>query len=232
MGRPGRTRRTGAAGRARGDAHGRAGTGSLRNLKVLLAEDVRMVRGALAALLELEDDLTVVAQVERGDMIVPTALESRPDVAVIDIDLPGLDGLAAAEILHGRLPSCRTLILTGLGRPGTLRRALSASVSGFILKDAPFEDLAAAIRGVAAGRRVIDPQLALTAWDVGENPLSGREIQILKLAAGGAEPPEIAAALHLSVGTVRNYLTRILTKLNARNRVDAIRIATEAGWVS
>jgi two-component system response regulator DesR len=200
-------------------------------LKILLAEDVHMVRGALCALLELETDLSVVAQVDSGEKIVPTALETRPDVAVIDIDLPVVDGLSAAEELHQKLPSCRTLILTGLGRPGTLRRALSVSVSGFLLKDSPSDRLAQAIREVAGGRRIVDPQLALSAWDVGEMPLSGREVQALRLAAGGAEPPEIAAAMHVSVGTVRNYLTKVVAKLNARNRVDAIRIATEAGWI-
>jgi two-component system response regulator DesR len=200
-------------------------------LRILLAEDVHMVRGALAALLDLESDMSVVAEVDSGDKIVSAALSSRPDVAIIDVDLPVLDGLSAAEELHEKLPSCRTLILTGLGRPGTLRRALSVSVGGFLLKNSPSERLAQAVREVAAGRRVVDPQLALTAWDVGNIPLSGREIQALRLAAGGAEPPEIAAAMHVSVGTVRNYLTKIVMKLNARNRVDAIRIATEAGWI-
>ncbi|MEV4470071.1 DNA-binding response regulator [Nonomuraea salmonea] len=200
-------------------------------LKVLIAEDVHMVRGALAALLTLEPDISVVAEVECGDMVVPTALKTKPDVAVIDIDMPRMDGLTAAQILHEKLPSCRTLILTGMGRPGTLRRALAVSVSGFLLKDAPADQLAAAVRGVAAGRRIVDPQLALSAWDIGENPLSGREIEVLHLASKGAEAEEIAATLHLSVGTVRNHLTKIVTKLNARNRVDAIRIATEAGWV-
>jgi two-component system, NarL family, response regulator DesR len=200
-------------------------------LRILLAEDVHMVRGALAALLDLESDMSVVAEVDSGDKIVSAALSSRPDVAIIDVDLPVLDGLSAAEELHQKLPSCRTLILTGLGRPGTLRRALSVSVGGFLLKNSPSERLAQAVREVAAGRRVVDPQLALTAWDVGNIPLSGREIQALRLAAGGAEPPEIAAAMHVSVGTVRNYLTKIVMKLNARNRVDAIRIATEAGWI-
>ncbi|MEV0238206.1 response regulator transcription factor [Nonomuraea sp. NPDC050786] len=199
-------------------------------LKLLLAEDVRIVRGALVALLEIEHDLTVVAEVESGDRIVPVALEKRPDVAIIDIDLPVMDGLSAAQELHRRLPTCRSLILTGLGRPGMLRRALAASVSGFLLKDTPADRLATAVREVAAGGRVIDPQLALTAWDVGENPLTQREIQVLRLAAKGAEPPEIAASLHVSPGTVRNYLSKIVVKLNARNRVDAIRIATEAGW--
>ncbi|NBE91767.1 response regulator transcription factor [Nonomuraea sp. KC401] len=200
-------------------------------LKVLIAEDVHMVRGALAALLALEPDISVVAEVDSGDMIVPTALKTGPDVAVIDIDLPRMDGLTAAQILHEKLPACRTLILTGMGRPGTLRRALAVSVSGFLLKDAPADQLAAAVRGVAAGRRIVDPQLALSAWDIGENPLSGREIEVLHLASKGAEAEEIAATLHLSVGTVRNHLTKIVTKLNARNRVDAIRIATDAGWI-
>ncbi|MFI6901786.1 DNA-binding response regulator [Nonomuraea sp. NPDC050394] len=202
------------------------------HLKVLIAEDVHMVRGALAALLSLEPDLTVVAEVDSGDMIVPVALKTGPDVAVIDIDMPKMDGLTAAQILHEQLPTCRTLIVTGMGRPGTLRRALAVSVSGFLLKEAPADQLAAAVRGVAAGRRIVDPQLALSAWDIGENPLSTREIEILHLAAKGVAPEEIAATLHLSVGTVRNYLTKILTKLNARNRVHAIRIATDAGWIS
>jgi two-component system, NarL family, response regulator DesR len=199
-------------------------------LKLLLAEDVRIVREALVALLESERDLRVVAEVESGDRIVPVALEKRPDVAIIDIDLPVMDGLTAAHELHQRLPACRNLILTGLGRPGTLRRALAASVSGFLLKDMPANRLATAVREVAAGGRVIDPQLALTAWDAGENPLTQREIQVLRLAAKGAEPPEIAASLNVSTATVRNYLSKIVVKLNARNRVDAIRIATEVGW--
>jgi two-component system, NarL family, response regulator DesR len=203
----------------------------LLSLKILLAEDVAMVRGALVALIHLEPDLTVVAAVERGNDIVPAALEHKPDVAIIDIDLPVLDGLSAAAQLHERLPSCRTLILTNLGRAGTLRRALAAHVSGFMLKDAPPEQLAMAIRSVAAGRRVIDPQLAVSTWDGGQNPLSARETEVLRIAADGAEPDEIAIALHLSVGTVRNYLTNIVTKLNARNRVDAIRRAYEAGWL-
>jgi two-component system, NarL family, response regulator DesR len=203
----------------------------VRVLRVLLAEDVSMVRGALVALLEMERDLKVVASVDRGDAIVPTACKYHPDVAVIDIDLPVIDGLAAAAMLRDALPSCRTLILTGIGRPGTFRRALAARVSGFVLKDAPPERLAEAVRGVATGKRVIDPELALAAWDVGENPLSEREAQVLRMAAEGADAREIAAGLHLSVGTVRNYLTAIVTKLNARNRVDAIRIAGEAGWL-
>ncbi|HEY3867452.1 MAG TPA: response regulator transcription factor [Actinocrinis sp.] len=201
------------------------------DLKILLAEDVHMVRGALVALLDLEPDLTVVADVDNGDDIVPTALRCRPDVAVIDIDLPGIDGLTAASRLHDELPDCKTLILTSLGRPGTLRMALAAHVSGFILKDAPSAQLAKAVRTVASGRRVIDPQLAVAAWDSSDNPLSQRERDVLRLAAQGLDPAEIAARLYLSIGTVRNYLTAVVTKLNARNRVDAIRLAQESGWI-
>lgn len=190
-----------------------------------------MVRGALVALLQLEPDLHVVCTVDRGDTIVEAALACKPDVAVIDIDLPGIDGLTAAAELHERLPSCRTLILTTLGRPGTLRRALSAQVSGFLLKDSPPDQLAIAVRAVATGRRVVDPQLALTAWDSPENPLSPRELEVLRLAARGADAAEIAGCLYLSKGTVRNYLTAIVGKLGARNRIDAIRIAEEAGWL-
>lgn len=200
-------------------------------IRLLLAEDVKMLRGALVALLQLEHDLSVVADIERGDEIVSTALRTNPDVAVIDIDLPGLDGLTAAADLHARMPSCKSLILTSFGRPGTLRRALSAHVSGFLLKDAPPDVLICAIREVKSGRRVIDPQLAMATWDSQENPLSRRETEILCLAADGADPTDIAARLFLSPGTVRNYLTSIVMKLNARNRVDAIRIASEAGWI-
>ncbi|MER6347548.1 response regulator transcription factor [Streptomyces sp. NPDC001595] len=200
-------------------------------IRILLAEDMHMVRGALVALLDLEDDLKVVVELERGDQILAAAREHRPDVAIIDIDLPGLDGLSAAELLHERLPECRTLILTSLGRPGTLRRAMAAHVSGYLLKDAPPGDLAHAVRRVSSGQRVIDPQLAMAAWGGSESPLTTRETEVLQLAAQGTEPQEIAERLHLSTGTVRNYLTTAVTKLNARNRVDAIRIARESGWL-
>jgi two-component system response regulator DesR len=200
-------------------------------LKILLAEDVAMVRGALVALIELEPDLKVVAALERGDEVVPAAQARQPDIAIIDIDLPGLDGLSAAEQLHQHIPSCPILILTNLGRAGTLRRALDAHVGGYLLKDAPAEQLATAIRDVAAGRRVIDPQLAVSTWEGAQNPLSPREHEVLRRAAEGAEPAEIAAAMNLSLGTVRNYLTAIVTKLNARNRVDAIKTAYDSGWL-
>jgi two-component system response regulator DesR len=200
-------------------------------IRILLAEDMHMVRGALVALLDLEDDFEVVCELERGDEVVAAALDKRPDVAVIDIDLPGLDGLTAASMLHEKLPECRTLILTSLGRPGTLRRALAARVSGYLLKDAPPKELAAAVRRVAAGHRAVDPQLALAAWGGTDSPLTERETEVLRLASEGAEASEIASLLHLSTGTVRNYLTTVVTKTNARNRVDAMRIARESGWL-
>lgn len=200
-------------------------------IRILLAEDTNIVRGALVALLGLEPDLEVVAEVARGDLIEQEALRVRPDVAILDIDLPGVDGLTAATQLRTALPETRTLILTSLGRPGTLRRALDAQVTGFLLKDAPPDQLADAVRKVARGERVIDQNLALAAWDGGQNPLTAREIEVLKLAAQGADVREIASGLFLSAGTVRNYLTTIVSKLNARNRLDAVRIAEDAGWI-
>lgn len=199
-------------------------------IRVLLAEDVQMVRGALVALLNLEPDIEVVASVASGDEIISAVEKNKPDVAVLDIDLPGMDGLSAATVIHGTVPETRTLILTSLGRPGTLRRALNARVNGFILKDAPVGELADAIRGVSVGRRVIDSQLALSAWDTDECPLTPRELEVLRLASDGADAMEIATTLFLSVGTVRNYLTAATAKLEARNRVDAVRIARKAGW--
>jgi two-component system response regulator DesR len=200
-------------------------------IKVIVAEDMNIVRGALVALLRLEADIEIVAEVATGDEILPSAKATGAEVAIIDIDLPGKDGLTAAGELHEQLPGCRTLILTSLGRPGTLRRALAAKVSGFLLKDAPPERLANAVRGVASGRRMIDGDLALAAWDAADCPLTGREIDVLRLTAEGYETVEVAARLYLSAGTVRNYLTTVVAKLNARNRVDAIRIAKESGWL-
>jgi two-component system response regulator DesR len=200
-------------------------------IKVMIAEDVHMVRGALVALLRLESDIEVVAEVAGGNEIMPAARATHPDVAVIDIDLPGKDGLTAASELHEQMPECRTLILTSLGRPGTLRRALAAKVGGFLLKDAPPDKLASAIREVSVGRRVVDSDLALAAWDSADCPLTGREVEVLRMAADGANAVDIAARLYLSAGTVRNYLTTAVTKLNARNRVDAIKTAYEAGWL-
>lgn len=200
-------------------------------IRVLVAEDVRILRDTLVAVLGLEDDLDVVAAVATGDEIVPTALEHRPGVAVLDIDLPRVDGLTAATELRRRLPECRTLILTGLGKPGNLRRAVAARVDGFMVKDAPAEQLIDAVRRVAAGERVIDPQLALAALEAADSPLSPREAEVLKRHAAGASAAEIAAEIHLSYGTVRNYLASAVTKLGARNRVDAARIAADAGWL-
>lgn len=190
-----------------------------------------MIRGALVALLELEGDLSVVAEAGRGDEIVSAALECKPNVAIIDVGLPGLDGVDAVGQLRKNLPECRVLILTGLGRPGTLRRALAAEVDGFLMKDAPPDQLADAVRKVVAGQSVFDPELALAAWGSGKNPLTLREAEMLRLTAEGADPREIATRLYLSTGTVRNYLTSAVDKLNARNRMDAIRIAQEAGWL-
>ncbi|MEV4109766.1 response regulator transcription factor [Nonomuraea sp. NPDC049695] len=200
-------------------------------IRVLLAEDMHLIRGALASLLRLEPDIEVVAEVPSGDGVVPAALEHRPDVAVLDVQMPVMDGIEAAAELGKRLPGCRVLMLTQLGRPEVLRRALAARVGGFMLKDAPPADLAAAVRRVHAGEAVIDPALAAATITARESPLSPREVDVLRLAAGGDDLAEIAAALHLTKGTVRNYLGAIVTKLDARNRLDAVRIATEAGWL-
>lgn len=190
-----------------------------------------MIRGALVALLSLEDDIDVIAELERGDGVVEIAERERPDVAVLDIDMPGLDGLTVAARLHDRVPECRTLILTGLSQPGNLLRALRAHVRGFIVKDAPAQTLADGIRRIAAGERVIDPELVGVALDTGESPLTGREADVLREAAAGTPTGQIAIRLSLSPATVRNYLSNAISKLGAHNRIDAIRIAREAGWI-
>lgn len=200
-------------------------------IRVLLAEDQSMVRGALAALLALEGDVEIVAEVARGDEVVPAAEASQPDVALLDIEMPGIDGLEAAAALRERLPSCRVLILTTFGRPGYLRRAMESGVAGFVIKDAPAAELAGAIRRVVAGERVIDPALAIAALGEGRNPLTPREREVLAAAARGANIAEIAATLFLSEGTVRNYLSEAIQKLDARNRVEAAHIAQEKGWL-
>jgi two-component system response regulator DesR len=200
-------------------------------IRVLIAEDMHMIRGALVALLSLEDDMQVVAELERGDQIVPAALETQPNVAVIDIDLPGLDGLTAAEQLHQRLPECQTLVLTGLGQPGNLLRALKVHVRGFIVKDAPAETLANGVRRVAKGERVIDPELVAAALETGSTPLTPRETDVLRAAERGIPTDQIATRLSLSPATVRNYLSNAISKVGARNRIDAIRIARDAGWL-
>jgi two-component system response regulator DesR len=198
---------------------------------VLLAEDQGMMRGALALLLDLEEDIEVVARIGAGDRIVPEALAVRPDVALLDIELPGRSGLDAAVELRDSLPGCKVLILTTFGRPGYLRRAMEAGASGFLVKDGPVEDLATAIRRVLAGERVIDPALAAAALSSGPNPLTPREQDVLNAAADGATVADIAAKVHLSESTVRNYLSAAIGKTSARNRMEALRTARHNGWL-
>jgi len=200
-------------------------------IKVLLAEDQAMIRGALAALLASESDIEVVAQVDRGDRVLAEALRTTPDVALLDIEMPGKDGIAAAAELREQLPSCRVLILTVFGRPGYLRKAVDAGVSGFLLKDAPPDELASAIRRTAKGEKVVDPQLALAALSEGSSPLTPRERDVLAMSVRGASVEEVARSLHLTNGTVRNHLSIAIQKLNARNRVEAARLAEEKGWL-
>lgn len=200
-------------------------------IRILIAEDQDMVRGALAALLSLEDDLEVVAQVDRGDQILETARQTSPDVALLDIEMPGLDGITAAGALRSALPTTRVLILTTFGRPGFLRRAMAAGASGFLLKDAPAQELAVAIRRTVSGERVVDPALAAQALSEGESPLSRREEDVLRASVDGASVAEIAGRLFLSEGTVRNHLSSAIQKLDARNRTEAARIAEEKGWL-
>ncbi|MFI7015955.1 DNA-binding response regulator [Streptomyces sp. NPDC050164] len=200
-------------------------------IKVLLAEELHMVRGAFIALLTRENDIDVVAELGDGSKILPMARLHRPDVAVIDIDMPGQDDLSTIEKVHAELPKTRALILTNHWRPTTVRRALNMGVGGFLLKDSPPENLVSAVRELSAGRRVIDADLAVSAWKAPTPPLTDREMEVLRLAAGGEGVADIAARLHLSPGTIRNYLTTVATKLNARTRVDAVRIAVDAGWL-
>ncbi|HYW25549.1 MAG TPA: response regulator transcription factor [Terriglobales bacterium] len=200
-------------------------------IRVLIAEDQAMIRGALAALLSDEPDIEVVAQVERGDQVLVAAVEAKPDVALLDIEMPGCDGIAAAADLQRHLPSCRTLILTVFGRPGYLRRAVESGVRGFLLKDAPPDELAVAVRRVMAGEKVFDPKLAISALSDGTSPLTPREQEVLSLSADGASVEAVASALHLSSGTVRNHLSIAIQKVNAHNRIEAARIAREKGWL-
>lgn len=200
-------------------------------IRVLLAEDQRMMRGALALLLGLEEDIDVVAQVATGDEIVPAVLETRPDVALLDIELPGLSGLDAAARLREEAPGCKVLILTTFGRPGYLRRAMEAGAAGFLVKDGPVEELAVAVRRVLNGESVIDPALAAAALGAGPNPLTGRERDVLTAAVDGATVADIAAKLHLSQSTVRNYLSSAIGKTGSRNRMEAVRAARRQGWL-
>jgi two-component system, NarL family, response regulator DesR len=200
-------------------------------IRVLLAEDQAMVRGALATLLAMDDDIEVAAEVGRGDEVLEAAHRTRPDVALLDIGLPGISGLDAAAQLHAQLPAVRVLMLTTFNRPGYLRRAMEAGASGFLLKDAPASELARAIRAAHAGERVVDPGLAAAALSQGENPLTAREQEVLAEARRLGTIAEIAAALHLSPGTTRNHLSTIMQKLDARSRIEAIRVAEERGWL-
>lgn len=200
-------------------------------IRVLLAEDQAMVRGAIAALLTLEGDIEIIAQVGRGDEVVPAALNAHPDVALLDIEMPGCDGITAAAVLHAQLPSCRILILTTFGRPGYLRQAMESGVVGFLLKDAPAAQLATAIRRAVAGERVVDPALAMAALSEGNNPLTKQERTVLIAATRGASIAEIATSLFLSEGTVRNYLSVAIQKLGAHNRIEAAHIAEHKGWL-
>ncbi|WP_432145432.1 response regulator transcription factor [Streptomyces sp. bgisy084] len=200
-------------------------------IRVLLAEDQSMVREALAALLSLEDDLEVVAQAARGDEVLPAARAHTVDVALLDIEMPGMNGLDAAAALRDALPTVKTVILTTFGRPGYLRRAMEAGADAFLVKDAPAARLADAIRRVLRGERVIDPALAAAALADGASPLTEREREVLLTAADGATNAEIAAALQLSAGTVRNYLSTAIQKTGARNRAEAVRTARDKGWL-
>lgn len=190
-----------------------------------------MVRGALRALLAMDADIQVVAEVARADEILTTAMAAKPDVALIDIEMPGGDGISAAALMHERLPHCRSLILTTFGKPGFLRRAMETGSFGFLLKDAPPEQLALAIRRTARGERVIDPGLAASALSEGVSPLTERERQVLAATDRGADLDEIASKLFLSRGTVRNHLSNAIQKLGARNRLEAARLAEAKGWL-
>ena len=200
-------------------------------IRILLAEDQGMVRGALAALLAFEPDLEVVAQVASGDEVVAVAQEAQPDVALLDIEMPGIDGIEAAARLRRVLPECRILMLTTFGRPDYLRRAMEAGASGFLVKDAPAERLANAIRRAATGERIVDAELAAAALQDAESPLTPREREVLEAGAGGSPVSEIARRLHLSEGTVRNYLSTAIGKTGARNRTQAWHTARDRGWL-
>ncbi|TQK68592.1 DNA-binding response regulator [Nocardioides sp. SLBN-35] len=200
-------------------------------IRVLVAEDTAILRETLVAVLDLQEDIEVLAQAATGDRILALARDHRPDLALLDIDLPGIDGLTAAARLREEVPTCRVLILTAHAEPKNLHAALAAEVGGFLPKDIPAADLIAAIREVAAGGRVIDDATAIAALTTRSSPLTQRETDVLRLHAEGMDPREIAAALYLSYGTVRNYLASATDKLGAKNRIHAIRIATDHGWL-
>ncbi|HET7279019.1 MAG TPA: response regulator transcription factor [Dermatophilaceae bacterium] len=201
------------------------------SIRLLLADDQALVRGALASLLELEPDMEVVAEVGRGDEIVAAARASTPDVALVDVEMPGLDGIAATAELKAAMPEVKVLVVTTFGRPGFLRRAMQAGANGFVVKDTPARQLADAVRRVHAGLRVVDPALAADSLASGESPLTARETEVLRAARGGGSVSDIAKFVHLSEGTVRNHLSAAIGKTMARNRADAVRIADESGWL-
>lgn len=200
-------------------------------ISLLLADDQALVRGALAALLNLESDLHVVTEVGRGDEVVDAAREHTPDVALLDVEMPGLDGIAATAALRRECPGVRVLIVTTFGRPGYVRRALEAGACGFVVKDTPAPELAEAVRRVHAGLRVVDPTLAVDSMVSGSSPLTGREADVLRVARGGGTVADIAGALHLSEGTVRNHLSAAIGKTGARTRAEAAGIAVDNGWL-
>ncbi|MEU7857325.1 response regulator transcription factor [Nonomuraea sp. NPDC049141] len=200
-------------------------------IRVILAEDQGMVRGALASLLGLEPDIEVVGEAADGEAAVAVALAERPDIALLDIEMPVMDGLSAGARITEQVPGCRVMILTTFGRPGYLRTAMEAGAVAFLVKDSPARELAAAIRRVHAGERVIDPGLAAAALSAGPNPLSARERDVLAAAADGSTIGDIARHLHLSEGTVRNYLSSAIQKTHARNRIEAVQRAKTQGWL-
>lgn len=200
-------------------------------IRLLLADDQALVRGALAALLGLEDDLDVVAEVGRGDEVVAAAREHDVDVALLDVEMPGMDGLAATADLHADLPEVAVIIVTTFGRPGYLRTALRAGALGFVVKDTPAKALAQAVRDVRAGRRVVDPALAADSLVAGESPLTQREADVLRAARVGATVGDLAAALFLSSGTVRNHLSSAIGKTGSRTRAEAVAVAEGNGWL-
>lgn len=200
-------------------------------IRILLADDQHLVRGALSALLSLESDLEVVAEVGRGDEVLDAVLRTTPDVALLDIEMPGLDGISTTELLARKAPRCRVLVVTTFGRPGYLRRAMEAGAAGFMVKDAPADALADAVRRVHAGLRVVDPSLAAESLSTAASPLTGRERDVLREARNGATVADVAERLDLSEGTVRNYLSAAIQKTSSRTRAEAARVAEERGWL-
>jgi len=200
-------------------------------IRLLLADDQALVRGALAALLDLEPDLEVVAEVGSGDEVVPAATRDAPDVALLDVEMPGLDGIEATRAVKRALPGLRVLIVTTFGRPGYLRRALQAGADGFVVKDTPARELAEAVRRVHAGLRVVDPMLAADSLVAGESPLTSRETEVLRASQDGASVATVAGRLFLSPGTVRNHLSAAIGKTGSANRAEAVRVAEENGWL-